>query len=133
MVDVSVQEEIKISMRNAIQHFRNNGLTISEAPVGSLQNLTECSLAQLFTMKDVPLILRDASTPKKSYSVYNEILKSMFGKSKFSFAGLFFNFLYDTNGLLPVSKTEKYVQELEDYRQKFLVSLKNKMLEIQTY
>lgn len=108
-------------MRNALQHFRNNGIKVAEAPVGSLQELIECGLAQFFTMKDIPLILRDTENPKKVDNVYVEIFKSIFGKSKYSFAGLFFCFLYETNGFIAKRKIPKYVRMLEDYRKAFLV------------
>lgn len=121
MVDIPVQEEIKITIRNAVEHFRRNGLNVSEAPIGSLQELIECGLAQLFTIKDIPLILRDIENPKKIHSVYKEIFKSAFGKSKYSFAGLFFAFLVETNGMIPKRKVSKYVTLLENYRQEFLV------------
>lgn len=118
-----MQEEIKITIRNAVEHFRANGLDVHEAPLGSLQELVECGLAQFFTMKDIPLILRDTKNPKIIHNVYLELLKSCFGKSKYSFAGLFFAFLYETNGLISKRKITKYVNELENHRQEFLVCL----------
>lgn len=123
LCDIPVQEEIKISMRHAVQHFKNNGLQVVDAPMGSLQELIECGLAQFFTIQDIPLILRDAENPKKVHSVYKEIFKSIFGKSKYSFAGLTFCFLYETNGLIPKRKIPKYVSQLESYRQEFLVKI----------
>lgn len=116
-----MQKEIKIAIRNAAEHFRMNGLNVSEAPIGSLQELVEGGLAQFFMMKDIPLILRDTENPKKKHSVYVEIFKSIFGKSKYSFAGLFFSFLYETNGCIPKRNISKYVALLENYRQEFLV------------
>lgn len=121
MVDIPVQEEIKIAIRNAAEHFRMNGLSVAEAPIGNLQELVECGLAQFFTIQDIPLILRDVENPKKIHNVYLEMLKSMFGKSKYSFAGLFFSFLYETNGLIPKKKISKYVNMMKQYRQEFLV------------
>lgn len=123
MVDIPVQEEIKIAIRNAAEHFRMNGLTVAEAPFGSLQDLIECGLAQFFTIKDIPLILRDTENPKKIHNVYLEMFKSIFGKSKYSFAGLFFSFLYETNGLISKKNIGKYVAMLQRYRQEFLVYL----------
>lgn len=108
-------------MRNALQHFRNNDLVVTEAPFSSLQELVECGLAQFFTIKDIPLILRHADDPKKVDNVYYEMFKSIFGKSKYSFAGLFFCFLYETNGFIPKRKIQKYVQMMAEYRQRFLV------------
>lgn len=112
-------------MRNAVQHFRNNNIRVAEAPIGSLQELIECGLAKFFTMQDIPLILRDAENPKKIHNVYLEIFKSIFGKSNYSFAGLFFSFLYETNGFIPKRKIPKYVRTLENYRQAFLVRFRH--------
>lgn len=100
-----------------------NGLDVNEAPIESLQELIECGLAQFFTIKDIPLILRDTENPKIIHNVFLELFKSIFGKSKYSFAGLFFAFLYETNGLIPKRKIAKYVNKLESYRQEFLVCL----------
>lgn len=125
LVDIPVQDEIKIAIRNAAQHFQMNGLQVAEAPMGSLQELVECGLAQYFTIKDIPLVLRDIENPKKVHSVYKEIIKSIFRKSKYSFAGLFFAFLYDTNGLIPKKRINLYVNKMEGYRQEFLVCFKH--------
>lgn len=119
-----MQEEIKIAIRNAVEHFRMNGLCVNEAPMDSLQELIECGLAQFFTIKDIPLILRDIENPKRVHNVYWQLFKSIFGKSEYSFAGLFFAFLYETNGLIPKSRISKYVNTLESYRQQFMVCLR---------
>lgn len=123
LVDVPVQKEIQIAIRNAAEHFRRNGLCVEKAPIESMQELIECGLAQFFTIKDIPLILRDAEDPKIIHSVYKEILKSMFRTSKYSFAGLFFSFLYETNGMIPKRKINKYVDMMQNHRQTFLVRL----------
>lgn len=120
-MDIPVQEEIKIAIRNAVEHFRNNGLDVKRAPIGSMQELTECGLAKFFTIKDIPLILRNTENPKKKQNVYLEMLKCAAGQSDYSFAGLFFSFLYETHGLIQKKNIAKYVQLLEKYRQQFLV------------
>lgn len=121
LVDIPVQEEIKVAIRNAAEHFRKNGLEVKRSPIGSLQVLVECGLAQFFTMQDIPLILRDVEDPKKKHNVYLELAKSCVGQSDYSFAGLFFSGLYETNGLIQKRKIPKYVQLMEKYRQQFLV------------
>lgn len=120
-MDIPVQEEIKIAIRNAVEHFRNNGLDVKRAPIGSMQELTECGLAKFFTIKDIPLILRNTENPKKKQNVYLEMIKCAAGQSDYSFAGLFFSFLYETHGLIQKKNIPKYVQLLEKYRQQFLV------------
>lgn len=108
-------------MRKAVNHFQSNGLETKEAPIDSFQILTECGIAQFFTMEDVPSILKDGAHPKKMDNVYAELFKSAIGKSKYSFAGLFFCFLYETNGLIPKRRIPKYVRTGEKIRQKLLV------------
>lgn len=109
-------------MRQAVHHFRTNGLEVKECPIESFQGMTECGLAQFFTIEDIPLILRDPEDPKKMKSVYWEIMKSIVGKSDFSFAGLFFNFLYNTNGLISKKNIPDLVKQGQDFRQELLVS-----------
>lgn len=109
-------------MREAVKHFQSNGLETKEAAVGSLQKLTECGLAQFFQMQDIPMIVRDGSKTQKPDSIFLEMVKSIFGKSKYSFAGLFFCFLYATNGMIPQRKIPKYLKTGELVRQQLLVS-----------
>lgn len=120
-VDIPVQNEIKMAIRNAAEHFRNNGLEVKRAPIGTLQDLVECSLAQFFTMQDIPLILRDMENPKKKHNIYLEMSKCAAGQSDYSFAGLFFSALYETHGLIQKRNIPKYVQLMEKHRQQFLV------------
>lgn len=115
---------MKIAMRQAVKHFQSNGLETNEAAIGSMQKLTECGLAQFFQMQDIPLIIQDGSATQKPDSILLEMVKSIFGKSKYSFAGLFFCFLYATNGLIPKRKIPKYVKTGQEVRQQLLVSLK---------
>lgn len=113
-------------MREAVKHFQSNGLETKEASVGSLQKLTECGLAQFFQMQDIPMIVRDGSTTQKPDSIFLEMVKSIFGRSKYSFAGLFFCFLYATNGMIPQRNIPKYLKTGEQVRQQLLVSSKSK-------
>lgn len=97
-------------------------MTLSlQAPFDSLQILLEGGLAKFFSMEDVPLILRHPDDPKKLDNVYWEIMKTPFGQSKYSFAGLFFVFLYYTNAFIPKRKISKYNGEFEAIRTELLV------------
>lgn len=115
---------MKIAMRQAVKHFQSNGLETNEASVGSLQKLIEAGLAQFFQMQDIPMIIQDGSATQKPDSIFLEMVKSVFGKSKYSFAGLFFCFLYATNGLIPKRNIPKYLKAGELVRQHLLVSSK---------
>lgn len=122
MVDIPVQPEITRSMQTALDHFRQNGLDVEDFPFGSLQDCSEWSLAKLCTLKDVPLITRYQSDPPKYHSVIFEIVKSIFGKSRYSFAGLFFVNFYETADAILLRHRNKYLQQLDAVRQRFLVS-----------
>lgn len=87
-----------------------------------MQQILEGGLAKFFSMEDVPLIKRHMDDPKKIDNVYWEIMKVPFGKSKYSFAGLFFVFLYYTNAFIPKRKIGKYSGEFEELRQRILVN-----------
>lgn len=114
---------MKIAMRQAVKHFESNGLETNKATIGSMQNLVEAGLAQFFQMRDIPLIVRDGSDTQQPDSIFKEMTKSMFGKSKYSFAGLFFCFLYATNGLIPKRKISKYLRTGDSVRKQLLVSV----------
>lgn len=106
----------------AVKHFESNGLDVSPAPIGSMQKLIESGLAQFFQMQDVPLIVNDGADNGKGDSVTVEMMKSMVGKSKYSFAGLFFCFLYNTNGLIGKRKMPIHLKTGEKMKQQLLVS-----------
>lgn len=121
LTDIPVQKEIKVAMNQAVKHFESNGLSVEAAPIGSMQKLIECGLAQFFQMQDVPLIVKDGAKHERGDNVMVEMLKSMFGKSKYSFAGLFFCFLYNTNGLIGKRSVPNYLETGQKMRQKLLV------------
>lgn len=123
LVDIPVQKEIKVAMTQAVKHFESNGLEVGPAPIGSMQKLVESGLAQFFQMQDIPLIVKDGAKNDKGDSVTIEMIKSAIGKSKYSFAGLFFCFLYNTNGLIGKSKAPGHLETGEKMKQKLLVSV----------
>lgn len=88
-----------------------------------MQKAVESGLAQLFSIEDIPNVLKDPENPKKIDNVFTEIFKSMFGKSKYSFSGLFFCFLYHTNGFIAKKKIPGYLLEGEKLKAELLVSI----------
>lgn len=120
IVDVPVQSAIKNSMEMALEHFRKNGNEVEEFPFDSFQHFTEMSTSKLFTV-EMPMITKYHDYPPKYRSSVLELVKSAFGQSIYSFAGLFFvNFYKFTNTFLFFSKA-RYVKQLEEVRGKFLV------------
>lgn len=128
-------------MRRAVQHFKRNGVQTEEVgvklpsgelfidsilfvfqfPMQSLQHLVEGGLAKFFSMEDVPLIVRHLDNPKKLDNVYFEMFKAMFGKSKYTFAGLFFVFLYYTRGFIAKRKIPKHIENFDATQAEFEV------------
>lgn len=120
-VDIPVQEEIKIYMRRAVQHFKSNGIRTAKAPIKTLQQSLEIGLSFFFTVEDIPLILRNPDNPKEVDSLPWELLKSLFGQSNYTFAGLFFCILLETNGFMSPSVIPEYVKQGEQLKQELLV------------
>lgn len=93
-----------------------------QSPITTFQPLVEGGLAKLFSMKDIPLILRHPDNPKKVDNVYVELIKSLFRQSKYTFAGLYFCFLYFTNGFIPKRDIPKYNAQFDAIKEELIVS-----------
>ncbi|KAJ6638111.1 Fatty-acid amide hydrolase 2 [Pseudolycoriella hygida] len=119
-IDVPVENSIKIAMWKALNHFKSNSLQVMPAPIKSLQESMEIGLVKMFEIPDIPIILKHPQNPQMEDSLYMELAKSLFGKSKYSFAGLFFCVLIRTNGFISKSKNVHYNEKLEDLRRHFL-------------
>lgn len=122
LIEMPVQEEIKIYMRKAVDHFARNGLITSRAPMDDFQKSLEIGLATFFSIEDVPLILKNPDDPKEQDSLWPEMAKCMVGQSKYTFAGLLFVMLIQTNGFIAKSKVEDYVQKCAELKEELMVS-----------
>lgn len=110
-------------MEMALEHFRKNGNEVEEFPFDSFQHFTEMGTAKLFCVDDVPLVTKYQESPPRYHSSVIELIKSAFGRSIYSFAGLFFVHFYKlTNAFLFFTK-ERYCKQLEEVRTIFLVRL----------
>lgn len=121
LIDITVEESIKIAMCRAIQHFKSNGLQTAPAPIKSLQESMEIGLSKMFDITDIPSILRHADNPEVEDNLCVELLRSLIGQSKYTFAALFFCVLMHTNGFIAKSKTPLYVEKGEELK-KLLIS-----------
>lgn len=88
----------------------------------SFQKSLEIGLATFFSIEDVPLILKNPDNPKEQDSLWPEIGKCLLGQSKYTFAGLLFVLLIQTNGFIAKSKVSNYVQKCEELKKEMLVS-----------
>lgn len=77
-------------------------------------------------MDDVPLILKHPDDPKKQDNLFIEMFKCMVGKSKYTFPGLFFVFLLQTNGFISKSKIPDYMEKRDQLKKELIVSVKKK-------
>lgn len=89
----------------------------------SFQSSLEIGLATFFTMEDVPLILKHPDDPKKEDKLMIEMLKCLVGKSNYTFPGLFFVFLLQTNGFIAKSKTPSYLEQKDELKKELIVSV----------
>lgn len=90
--------------------------------MGSFQKSLEIGLATFFSIEDIPLILKHPDDPKTEDSLFQELLKCIIGQSKYTFAGLFFVTLLQTNGFIAKSKVSDYVAQSELLKKELIVS-----------
>lgn len=115
--DIPVDNDIKLCMWKAIQHFKNNNLITKQAPLDSLQETTEIGLALLFNC-DLPLMLEH---PKRKDNVYLELLKSIIGQSNYSYNSLYSSLLIHVNGFIPRKNVPIYREMGDALKEKLLV------------
>lgn len=87
----------------------------------SFQKSLEIGLATFFSIEDIPLILKHPHDPKTEDSLFPELMKCIIGQSKYTFAGLFFVTLLQTNGFIAKSKVTDYVAKSELLKQELIV------------
>lgn len=115
--------EIKIAMWKAIKHFEYNKLDVKQAPFDTFQDTFEMSLANLFSIKNIPNILENANEDMED-NLYVELTKCVFQCSKYTFPALVFMLLVRTRGFVPKRNMKKYIKMGEAFKQKLLVSFK---------
>lgn len=108
-------------MEMALQHFRKNGNEVEEFPFNAFQHFTEMGTAKLFSIDEMPLITKYQDSPPRYRSSVLELIKSVFGRSIYSFAGLFFVLFYKMTNLFLFFTKAIYVKQLEGVRATFIV------------
>lgn len=88
----------------------------------SLQESIEIGLTKMFDVSDIPSILSDPENPQIRDNLFVELLRTLIGQSKYTFAALFFCILMKTNGFISKSKTPHYARKGDELKKLFLVS-----------
>lgn len=104
-----------------------------QAPFKNFQETMEIGLTKLFDITDIPVILRNPYNPHIEDNLWAELLRSLVGKSKYTFAALFFCFLMRTNGFIPKSRTGHYMEKCDELKKQIIVSFKQKTRQRRTY
>uniref|UniRef100_U5ELF6 Putative amidase n=1 Tax=Corethrella appendiculata TaxID=1370023 RepID=U5ELF6_9DIPT len=119
---VPVDDEIKISILQAVKYFRKHGLPVDRVDFPHIQESLQIALSLMFAVEDIPDLLIDQDDPKKRHNVLVELAKCPIGKSKFSLGGLFFQFL-EANRHVLANDIEKYKKMGEDLRKNIMETL----------
>jgi len=118
----NVEDSIQRKILEAVSHFKSNGLYCERPDFGDMLDTLEISISTFFAMEDIPDLLSNNKTSNPK-DLWNELGKSIIGRSDYSFYGLFFFALHATGGLMPSSKKEYYIKKGVELRQKILDKL----------
>lgn len=120
LVMLPAEQEIKDAIHRVAEHLnRKYGMTATKANIKEMEDSMETSIAVFFGLQGIPNALEDPQNPKKSHSLFLEILKSLIGASKFSFSLLIFYVLKVTNVFIPKWKYKYYYDLNEALKKKF--------------
>lgn len=142
----NVEHSIQRKILEAVSHFKSNGLHCEQPDFGDMLETLEIAISTFFAMEDIPDLLSNSNTSvsyddafkifeqnlhenvsflssQEPKDLWNELGKSIIGRSEYSFYGLFFFALHATGGLIPQSKKEHYMKKGVELRQKILDKL----------
>ena len=106
-----VDDDILICLFKAVHFFKNHGIQAEKVDFYHFNDSLEMISAALFSMQDVPDIVKNPADPTKSPSLTLELLKAAIGQSKYTLAGLYFQFLKNNHGFLSSQKSEMYKEK----------------------
>ncbi|KAJ9583971.1 hypothetical protein L9F63_021682, partial [Diploptera punctata] len=123
-VMVPVEDAIKKAIHTAAEHLHEKyGIPINEGGFKEMEDTAEISMAMFFGLEDIPNVLDDTAVlhqNNESRNLFLEVLKSVFGMSKFSFSVLIFYCLIATNGFIPKKNYKYYCEQNEALKKKFI-------------
>lgn len=128
MVLIPTDVEIKEAIKKAVRYFDEvHGCPTEEVEIEELGDTVEISASVFFQMEGIPdlMSMTVSDNPKDKKNVYLELLKSIFGLSEYSIAGILFTILYKTNGMIPRSKRDMYNKQNAELRETFMNMLRD--------
>lgn len=121
LVMTPVEEEIKERLYKAVKCLKEKfGVSVNKCNIEELSDSVEISCSVFFGMQGIPNLLQDTENPKRNHNLIIEILKSLFGLSKYSLSALAFTLLKETNVLIPRNKYKDYCSQKNALRKKFM-------------
>nr|CAD7439051.1 unnamed protein product [Timema bartmani] len=116
---ISVEREIKNLIHKAAKCLNNKyGVPVEPGNFKEMEESMEMSCAVYFTLEGIPHILRNDSNPKESANVYVELLKSLFGLSRYSSYALSFYLIQNLNAFMSKEKIPMYKKQGLDFKKK---------------
>nr|CAD7257109.1 unnamed protein product [Timema shepardi] len=119
VVSVSVEREIKNLIHKAAKCLNNKyGVPVEPGNFKEMEESVEMSCAVYFSLEGIPHILRNDSNPKESANIYVELLKSLFGFSRYSMQAISFYLLQSFNAFMSKDKIPVYKKQVLDFKKK---------------
>ncbi|XP_059616417.1 fatty-acid amide hydrolase 2-A-like [Phlebotomus argentipes] len=115
---VPVTEDTRTAFWQVVNHFKEIG-TPTEALNLDMSKSLEIALANLAVVP-VDYVTSDPQDPNSSKSIYWELLKSIVGRSQFTFAALLFNLLCNQKAFIPARGGKRYRQMGEEIKERLI-------------
>ncbi|KAJ4436871.1 hypothetical protein ANN_17003, partial [Periplaneta americana] len=116
-----VDQEIKKTVSTAAKHLnRKYGIPAKEVVIEEMGDSAETSISVFFGLQGIPNALEDPQNPKESHNLFLELLKAIFGASKYSLSLLLFYLLQVTNVFIPKWRYNYYCGESKKLKKKFM-------------
>ncbi|XP_043272179.1 fatty-acid amide hydrolase 2-like [Venturia canescens] len=118
-VDISTRTVIK----RAVTHLKTCTAEVRDAPVGSLTETLEITVASFFGMKKLPALLVNPADPKNEFNPIMEMVKAFLGMSQFTKSAIYMQILRESRGFMSESSLHRYRQKGQELRTKFVEML----------
>ncbi|XP_047116044.1 fatty-acid amide hydrolase 2-like [Schistocerca piceifrons] len=120
-VILHLDNEIRKVLQKAVNFLHKKfDIPVQKGNIEEMSDSVEMSAAVFFGMPGIPNLLQKEDNPKESHNLFVEILKSIFGISKYSPAALAFYLLKEMNVLIPRYKYNDYCAQRNALRKKFV-------------
>lgn len=100
--------EIRACIKKAAMYLKDCGSTVQKYPKDSLLHMIDPTVATLFSVPELPIVLFDPDDPKKEKGMYSELFKSLFGLSQFTRTLIIMKFIAEFKGFMTPWKISEY-------------------------